>query len=352
MKVTQKPFGITKNGEQATLYTVANSNGMKASFTDFGANIVSIIVPDRNGNFADVALGFANLEGYEDNKPGFGSFIGRNANRIAGARFEINGKVYQLQKNEGENNLHSGTPGYNKVMYSTEIYEDDDAISIEFSRLSPDNEQGFPGNLDVTVTYSLTENNELIIEYHAVSDKDTVVNLTNHSYFNLAGHNSGDILNHKVWINANQFTPTDDKLIPTGELRDVEGTPMDFRTPKRIGQDINCDYEPLRQAGGYDHNYVLNIRQGEIEKVAEIEDEASGRVMEVFTNKPGLQFYTSNMLSPVENGKDGATYNKWAGVCFETQYFPNACNIKSFPSSVLKAGQEYDFVTIYKFSCR
>ena len=200
--------------------------------------------------------------------------------------------------------------------------------------------------------FYITEDNELVIEYHAVSDKDTVVNLTNHSYFNLAGHNSGDILNHKVWINADQFTPTADDLIPTGELRNVEGTPMDFRTLKRIGQDINSEYEPLRQAGGYDHNYVLNIKSKDVEKAAELVDESTGRVMEVFTNKPGLQFYTSNMLTPVENGKDGATYGKWAGVCFETQYFPNACNIKSFPSSILKAGQEYDFVTIYKFSCR
>jgi len=352
MKITQQPFGTTKSGEEATLYTITNSNGMKVSFTDFGANIVSIVVPDKNGNFADVALGYKNLEGYEDNKPGFGSFIGRNANRIGGAKFEINGKIYELEKNEGENNLHSGNPAYNKVMYETEIFEDEDMISIEFSRLSPDNEQGFPGNLDITVTYSLTENNELVIEYHAVSDKDTVVNLTNHSYFNLAGHNSGDILNHKVWINADQFTPTADDLIPTGELRNVEGTPMDFRTLKRIGQDINSEYEPLRQAGGYDHNYVLNIKSKDVEKAAELVDESTGRVMEVFTNKPGLQFYTSNMLTPVENGKDGATYGKWAGVCFETQYFPNACNIKSFPSSILKAGQEYDFVTIYKFSCR
>lgn len=352
MKITQEPFGKTKGGEEATLYTITNNNGMKVSFTDFGANIVSIIVPDRQGNFADVALGFKNIEGYEDNRPGFGSFIGRCANRVGGAKFELNGKVYELQKNDGENNLHGGEPAYNKVMYDTEIFAEDDMISIEFSRLSPDNEQGFPGNLDITVTYSLTESNELVIEYHAVSDQDTVVNLTNHSYFNLSGHNSGDILNHKVWINADKFTPTSDDLIPTGELRDVEGTPMDFRSLKPIGQDIDSDYEPLRQAEGYDHNYVLNINSGEVEKVAELVDESTGRVMEVFTDKPGLQFYTSNMLTPVENGKDEATYNKRAGVCFETQYFPNACNINSFPTSVLKAGQEYEFVTIYRFLCK
>lgn len=352
MEITQKLFGVTSKGENATLYTVTNSSGMQVSFTDFGANIVSIIVPDRNGNFADVALGFANLKGYEENNPGFGSFIGRCANRIGKARFELNGKVYELQRNDGANTLHGGNPAYNKVMYNTEIVKKSDSISIKFSRISPDNEQGFPGNLDITVTYTLTENNELVINYHAVSDMDTVVNLTNHSYFNLSGHNSGDILNHKVWINADKFTPTTDDLIPTGELRNVEGTPMDFRVPKRIGQDIDSDYIPLRQAGGYDHNYVLNIRPGEIGKAAEVEDETTGRVMEVYTNKPGLQFYTSNMLTPVENGKDGATYHKRAGVCFETQYFPNACNIKSFPSSILRAGHEYNFTTIYKFSCK
>lgn len=352
MKITQKPFGKTSSGDEATLYTLTNSNGMQVSFTDFGANIVSIIVPDKEGNFADIALGFQNIEGYENNGPGFGSFIGRNANRIGEAKFELNGRVYELQKNDGANNLHGGVPAYNKVMYETEIHEDEDMISLEFSRLSPDMEQGFPGNLDVTVTYSLTENNELVIEYHAVSDKDTVVNLTNHSYFNLSGHNAGSILDHKVWIKADQFTPTTDDLIPTGECLDVAGTPMDFRTLKKIGQDIEADYKPLRQAGGYDHNYILNVSKNEVEKVAELVDETTGRVMEVFTDKPGLQLYTSNMLTPVENGKDGARYGKWAGVCFETQYFPNACNISHFPSSVLKAGQDYEFVTIYKFLCR
>lgn len=352
MNITHKQFGTTKNGEEATIYTMTNSKGMKVSVTDFGANIVSIIVPDRNGNFADVALGYDDIRGYENNKPGFGSLIGRYANRIAGASFELNGKVYKLQKNEGENTLHGGEPGYNRVMYETEIFEEEDMVSVEFSRLSPDNEQGFPGNLDITVTYSLTENNELVIEYHAVSDKDTIVNLTNHSYFNLAGHNSRTILNHKVWINASKFTPTDNNLVPTGEIRDVEGTPMDFRTLKRIGENINDNYEPLIQAGGYDHNYVLEINPGEVTKVAELVDEASGRVMEVFTDKPGMQFYTSNMLSPVKYGKDGAEYGLRAGVCFETQHFPNACNIKTFPDSVLRAGQNYNYVTIYKFSTR
>lgn len=350
MKITEKSFGKTANGEEAALYTLTNSNGMKVSLTDFGANIVSIIVPDKKGNAADVNLGFENLAGYEENLPGFGSFIGRHANRIGGAKFELNGKVYELQKNDGANNLHGGTPGYNKVMYETEVYEDDNIASVEFSRLSPHMEQGFPGNLDVTVTYSLTEANELVIEYLAVSDRDTIVNLTNHSYFNLAGHNSGSVLDHKLWVKANQFTPTTKDLIPTGELRDVTGTPMDFRTLKRIGQDIEANYEPLVFAKGYDHNYVLDICCSHVEKVAELVEEKSGRRMEVFTDMPGMQLYTANFLTPVKNSKDGAVYHKRDGICFETQYFPNSCNISKFPSCMLKAGKEYDSVTIYKFS--
>lgn len=350
MKITQKSFGKTGNGEAATLFTITNGNGMKVSLTDFGANIVSIIVPDSKGNMEDVALGYDNLEGYEANPTGFGSFIGRHANRIGGAKFELNGKVYELDKNNGNNNLHGGFKGYNKFMYESEIFEEDDITSVEFTRQSPHMEQGFPGNLDVAVTYSLTEANELVIEYLAVSDRDTIVNLTNHTYFNLAGHKSGSVLDQKIWIKANQFTPTTKDLIPTGELRDVTGTPMDFRTLKSIGQDIKADYEPLRMVGGYDHNYVLDNNGHEVEKVAELVDDKSGRKMEVFTDLPGLQLYTSNTMGPVKNSKDGVSYNKFGGVCFETQYFPNACNISSFPSPMLKAGKEFDAVTIYKFS--
>lgn len=350
MKITQKSFGKTSRGEEATLYTVSNSNGMKVTFTDYGANIVSIFVPDSKGNIADVALGFENIEGYEENKPGFGAFIGRHANRISDAKFELNGKVYELDKNDGKNNLHGGFVGYNKFMYETEIYEEEDIASIEFSRLSPHMEQGFPGNLDISVTYSLTESDELVIEYYAVSDKDTIVNLTNHTYFNLSGHNSGSILDHKVWIKANQFTPTTKDLIPTGELWDVTGTPMDFRTLKKIGQEIDSDYEPLKLGGGYDHNFVLDISGNEVEKVGELVDDKSGRRMEIFTDMPGMQLYTGNMIPPVKNSKNGAVYHKRDGVCFETQYFPNSCNINSFPSCMLKAGKEYDSVTIYKFS--
>lgn len=350
MKVSQKSFGKTKSGEEATLYTITNRNGMTVTFTDYGANIVNVIVPDAKGNMEDVVLGYEKIQGYEENAPGFGSFIGRNANRIAGAQFELNEKVYELEKNNGKNNLHGGNVGYNKFIYETEVFEEEDITSIEFTRLSPNMEQGFPGNLDISVTYSLTEADEIVIEYLAVSDKDTIVNLTNHSYFNLSGHASGSIIDHKVWINANKFTPTTDDLIPTGELRDVEGTPMDFRKLKVIGLEIDADYEPLRQGSGYDHNYVLDINSDDVERVAELFDDKSGRRMEVFTNLPGLQFYTANMLSPVSHSKGGVSYNKRNGVCFETQYFPDACNNKAFQSSVLKAGAEYDYVTVYKFS--
>ncbi|MDF2539231.1 MAG: mro [Herbinix sp.] len=350
MKMSSKSFGKTKCGEDTTQFTIANENGMKVSFTDFGANIVSIIVPDSQGKAADVALGFDNIAGYEENPPFFGAFVGRHANRIGGARFEINGKVYELDKNDGQNNLHSGFKGYHKFLYDAEVYEEEDITSIEFTRLSPHMEQGFPGNLDVSVTYSLTEANELIVEYLAISDRDTIVNLTNHTYFNLSGHNSGSILDHKLWIKSNEFTPTSIDLIPTGEIRDVTGTPMDFRIMKRIGQEIDTDYEPLRIAGGYDHNYILDINGNEAEKVAEVIDEKSGRKMEIFTDMPGMQFYSGNMLNPVNNSKAGATYEKRYGMCFETQFFPNSCNINSFPSCMLKAGKEFYSVTIYKFS--
>lgn len=349
MKITKTSFGKSKNNENATLFTITNKNGMKVSFTDYGANIISIIVPDKNGVMADVNLGFDKIAGYEANGQGYGSFIGRHANRIGDAKFELNGTLYELEKNDGVNNLHGGFIGYNKLMYETEIYEEEDITSVEFSRLSPHMEQGFPGNLDVSVTYSLTEENELVIEYLAVSDQDTIVNLTNHAYFNLAGHSSGNILNHKVWIKANAFTPTDEKLIPTGELRSVEGTPMDFRTLKSVGAEIDSDYEPLLVAGGYDHNYVLDTN-GDVEKVAELVDEASGRKMEVFTDLPGIQLYSGNFIKPEDHGKDGVRYEKRDGICFETQYYPNSCNIASFPSCVRKAGQEFDSVTIYKFS--
>ncbi len=352
MSIKSQSFGKTKSGEKVTLFTLTNRNGMKVSLTNYGANIVSIIVPDKKGDFSDVVLGYDDIAGYEVNGPGYGSFIGRHANRISNASFVINGKKYEVEKNDGNNHLHGGLVGYNKYVYEEEVFEEDDSISVEFSRLSPDMEQGYPGNLDISVTYTLTDDNELVIEYVAVSDKDTVINLTNHSYFNLAGHDKGTILNHKVMIDADKFTPTDDELIPTGELRDVTGTPMDFRKLKAIGEEIDADYEPLKQAGGYDHNYVLNISGDEIEKVGELVDEESGRVMEIYTDMPGMQLYTGNFITGTEKGKNGIVYKKRDGVCFETQFFPNSTNIPEFKPCIFKAGQEFDYVTVYKFSVR
>lgn len=348
MNITKKFYGKTKNGEEVTLYTLKNDKGMTATFLDYGAVIVDLLVPDAKGQIEDVMLGYDTIEEYEVNGPGMGSFIGRHANRIGKATFTLNGTTYELEKNDGKNNLHGGSVGYNKYMYEAETFEEEDSVSVEFSRLSPDMEQGFPGNLDISVTYTLTNDNELVIEYLAVSDKDTIVNLTNHAYFNLAGHNKGSVLDHLVWIDADKFTPTSDDLIPTGELLDVTGTPMDFRKSKPLGRDIDADYTPLKQGGGYDHNYVLNVKDNEVTKVAELVDTQSGRTMSVFTDMPGLQLYTANFLDN-EKGKGGAVYQKRSAVCFETQYYPNSCNIDTFPSCVLKAGEEYDFVTIYKF---
>lgn len=349
MSIVKKGFGVCSNGVEASLYELTNEKGMKVTITDFGANVVSIVVPDANGVMADVALGFETIQGYEQNAPGFGSFIGRNANRIQNAEFELNGKVYPLQKNDGPNNLHGGNPAYNKVMYEVETLEDENGCAVELTRVSPDMEQGFPGNLNISVTYTLTDENELIIEYFAVSDKDTVVNLTNHSYFNLSGHNSGTVLDHEVMINASHFTPTDDLLIPTGEIRSVEGTPMDFRTMKSIRKDIHADYKPLKQAKGYDHNYVLDKESDDVELCAKLYDPKSKRYMEVFTDLPGIQFYTANFLAEPADGKEGAVYHKQDAACFETQFYPNACNNQEFPSSILKAGAEYSYATIYKF---
>lgn len=353
MRITKKAFGTTKEGEKASTYTITNDQGMEVTFTDFGANIISIKVPDKNQKKVDVALGYDKLSQYEVNAPGFGSFIGRHANRIADAKATINGVVYELEKNDGKNNLHSASKSFNKYMYESEVFEDQDEISIEFSRFSPDMEQGFPGNLDYSVTYTLTNENELVLEYYGVSNKDTIVNFTNHSYFNLSGHKSGTAVNQEVMIESDSFTLTDEGLIPTGELAAVDHTPMDFRIRKAIGKDIAADYEPLKIAGGYDHNYVLKTSgNGDAEKVAELYAKDTGILMEVFTDLCGMQFYTGNFITDGEKGKDGAVYHRRDGVCFETQFFPNACNIPEFPSPVLKAGQEFESVTIYKFSSK
>lgn len=348
MKVEVKTFGFTKEGKKASLYILKNSKGMEVHLTDFGALIQKILVPAKNGELVDVVLGHDELEGYFNNDIALGGFVGRNANRIANGKVTIDGVEYLLDKNNGENNLHSGFTRSSYMLFDTEVSEDEDLASVRFSRMFPHMEQGFPGNADISVVYSLNEDNELILSYYGVSDKKTVMNLTNHSYFNLNGQESGSILNHLLILDADAFTPANAEMIPTGEIKPVSGTPMDFRKEKRIGEEIESDYEPLILAGGYDHNYVLKSVADESRMAARLTGDKTGIVMEVFTDMPGMQLYTGNFLDG-RRGKAGAVYEKRTGVCFETQFFPNACNEENFQSSILSAGEEYKSYTVFRF---
>lgn len=349
MAISKEVFGQTKDGKTAYIYTITNDNGMTAKFTDYGAILVSLEVPDRNGKAEDVVLGFDKLEDYFSNNPNFGATIGRHANRIGGASFVLNGKTYTLDKNDGRNNLHGGFDGYHKRLWDADYYEDELGQTIAFSYTSPDGDQGFPGTLEIVVRYIITDDNCVIIEYEAESDKDTVVNLTNHTYFNLAGHASGTILDQKVWMDCDEFTFADEESIPNGEIRKVEGTPMDFRTMKTVGRDINEDYDQLKFGHGFDHNWILKTNSDEISLVAKMECDKTGIAMEVYTDLPGMQFYTGNFIDEGLVGKNGARYGKNTGLCFETQYFPNAINVPSFKQPVLKAGEAYNTTTVYKF---
>lgn len=352
MALQKEIFGTTKDGKQAYLYTLENKNKLVAKFTDFGAILVSLYVPDREGNFEDVVLGFDKLEDYFVNEPNFGATIGRHANRIGGASFVLNGVTYELDKNDGNNNLHGGYNGYHKRLWTASEAEDDRGQAIEFTYDSEDGDQGFPGNLHISVKYILTEDDALIIEYHATPDKDTVINLTNHSYFNLAGQKSGTILNQIAWIDSDEFTFADEESIPNGEIRKTAKTPLDFTVPKAVGKDIDADYDQLNWGKGFDHNWVLKTEQGKESLVASLLDETSGRFMEVYTDLPGIQFYTGNFLDGSLTGKEGAVYVQRSGLCFETQYFPNAINVPSFAQPVTKAGELYHTVTTYKFSVK
>lgn len=349
MAFSKEVFGQTKDGKTAYLYTITNENGMTAKFTDYGAILVALEVPDRDGNACDVVLGFEKLEDYFVNAPNFGATIGRHANRIGGASFVLNGQTYELDKNDGRNNLHGGFDGYHKRLWEADTYEDELGQTIAFSYTSPDGDQGFPGTVEMVVRYIITDDNCVIIEYEAESDKDTVINLTNHSYFNLAGHASGTILDQKVWMDCDEFTFADEESIPNGEIRKVEGTPMDFRVAKTVGQDINVEYDQLIWGKGFDHNWILKTKEDEISLVAKMESDVSGIGMEVHTDLPGMQFYTGNFIEDGLAGKNGVKYVKNSGLCFETQYFPNAINVPSFKQPVLKAGEVYKTTTVYKF---
>lgn len=341
----KREFGTAESGKTGYLFTLENKNGMKIKVTDFGAALVSVFVPDKNGDYLDVVLGYDDTKAYEKGGVSFGAPVGRNANRIGGAAFEINGVTYELEKNDnGKNNLHSGTDYYNKRFWEV---KEASQQAITFVLHSPDKDQGYPGTLDMHVTYELTDDNAVRMKYDAVPDQDTIINMTNHSYFNLSGHDSGDILNHQMSIDADYFTRADAESIPTGELLEVAGTPMDFRSAKRIGEGIDADYEATRLGGGYDHNWVLK-NDGKFAKVAEAASFESGIVMEVWTDLPGMQVYTSNFLTD-EPGKNGSTYQKRAAICFETQYFPDAIHHDHFAGPVCSAGEAYHTVTEYRF---
>lgn len=350
MRIDKKDFGKISDGNRVDLFTLVNDNKMRVQITNYGGTITSIFVPDKKGNLADVVLGFDNLEGYLKKCPYFGCIIGRFGNRIAKGRFVLDGKEYQMAINDGPNHLHGGLKGFDKVIWFSDIIERKDRIALKLSYLSKDGEEGYPGNLTVEVIYWLNNENEIIIEYHAKTDKKTIVNLTNHSYFNLRDAGHTPILNHELTLHADYFTPIDKTLIPTGELRKVENTPFDFRKPVKIGARIEVEEEQIKFAGGYDHNLLLRGRAGELRLVAKACEPETGRVLEVLTTEPGIQLYSGNFLDGTIEGKNGIVYHKRHAFCLETQHYPDSPNKPDFPSTVLIPGEVYKSTTIYKFS--
>jgi aldose 1-epimerase len=347
--VKEDSFKGVFNGKPTGLYTLRNKNGIVAQITNYGAIIVSIFVPDRKGNFADVVQGYDNIADYTGmNSPYMGAVCGRCANRIEKGRFSINGKQYTLAVNNGPNHLHGGIKGFSKAVWHV-VDASPEKVKMEY--FSPDGEEGYPGNLKTTVTYTLTDENELRADYHATSDKPTVVNLAGHSYFNMEGEGSGSIYDHELTINGKFFTPTDETNIPTGEILSVKGTPFDFTSPKHIGRDIDLDDEQLRFGAGYDHNWVLDHPAGQAGLAATVTGPVSGRMLEVFTTQPGLQLYTANWIDN-EKGKIGKKYGKRWAYALETQNFPDAINKPHFPSPILNPGEEYRHSCIYKFSVK
>lgn len=348
--MTMESFGKTADGQEVQLFTLTNKNGIEAKITNFGGIIVSLKTPDRKGQLTDIVLGYDNLEGYVGDKAFFGALIGRYANRIAKGQFVLNGKTYHIPLNDGPNALHGGPNAFNKKVWTAKDVSTPSTPMLQLTYLSKDGENGFPGNLTVQVTYSLTSANELRIDYAATTDKDTVLNLTNHSYFNLKGEGQGDILQHEVRLNANKFTPVDATLIPTGELKSVQGTPFDFRKSTAVGARINMDDQQLKYGWGYDHNWVLNgMGAGQLVMAARVHEPTSGRVLEVLTDQPGVQFYSGNHLDGTIHGKGGKVYQQRAALCLETQHYPDSPNHPAFPSTELKPGQKFHSTTIYKF---
>jgi len=343
---------MTPQGEAVDTYTLTSPGGMEVRAITYGGIITSIRVPDRNGKVADVALGFDSLEPYLKNPPFLGAIIGRYGNRIARGRFTLDGKTYTLATNNPPNHLHGGVRGFDKVVWKAESFMKDDTVGVVFTHTSPDGDEGYPGNLALRVTYTLTPRNELEVDYQATTDKATPVNLTQHTYFNLAGEGSGEILDHVMTIHAARYTPVDSTLIPTGELATVENTPFDFRTPTPIGKRIGANDQQIRFGNGYDHNYVLDRAQGETGMVpaAHVVEAGSGRVLDVSTTEPGVQFYTGNFLDGSLKGKSGQTYARRTGFCLETQHFPDSPNKPAFPTTILKPGETYTSKTTFRFS--
>jgi aldose 1-epimerase len=350
MKVEKKAFGKSSDGSAVDLFTLVNEKGMEVTITNWGATIVSVLVPDRSGNKADVVLGYDDLQGYLGDSAFLGCTVGRYGNRIAKGRFSLGGKEYKLAQNDGENHLHGGIAGFNKKLWEAEQTSGDGSVGVRMKYLSKDGEEGYPGNLDVAVTFSLDNENRLKIDYLATTDKETVVNLTNHAYFNLKGDAPGNVLGHEVMINADRFTPVNSGLIPTGELRAVEGSPMDFRKSTAIGKRIDAEDEQIRFGRGYDHNWVINQAGTAPWLAARVHEPQTGRVLEVFTTEPGIQFYSGNFLDGSIKGKKGTAYEHRYGFCLETQHYPDSPNQPNFPSTVLRPGQTYQTTTVYRFT--
>lgn len=347
--VSQTHFGQTLAGTVAELFTLTNAHGMRVKITNFGGIITEIHVPDKHGVFANVNIGFDNFDDYlQKDVPYFGALIGRFGNRIAGGKFTLDGETYSLATNNGNNHLHGGLVGFDKVVWAAKSFETECSVGITLNYLSVDGDQGYPGNLNITVIYELTNDNEILVKYHAVTDKATPINVTQHAYFNLAG--KGDVLSHAVMINADRFTAIDNEAIPTGDLPCVENTPFDFRTPHVIGERINEDNEQLKNGNGYDHNFVLNKKHAkEFSLAARVVEQKSGRVLEVFTQEPGVQFYTANWMDGSLQGA-GWDYTRRSAFCLEPQHFPDSPNRPEFPSTILRPGEEYTSMMSYKFS--
>jgi aldose 1-epimerase len=348
-RITREAFGTTTDGKSVDAFTLTNGKGLELRAITYGATIISLRVPDRLGRLDDIVLGYPTLAGYLDKSPYFGAIVGRYGNRIAKGRFTLDGKTYALATNNGPNHLHGGIKGFDKVVWSVDSSHQDSSATLTFSYTSPAGEEGYPGTLQARVTYTVTDQNELRVDYSATTDAPTPVNLTQHSYFNLAGAGSGDILGHELMISADRFTPVDSTLIPTGEIAPVAGTPFDFRKPTAIGARIAQNDVQLKRGGGYDHNWVLNRKGPDLALAARLAEPTTGRTLEVFTTEPGIQFYSGNFLDGTITGKDGRVYQHRYGLCLETQHFPDSPNHSNFPSTILRPGQEYRSTTVFRF---